>query len=102
MRIKVLRPPLINHTNAFVINLVAIIVFDTTDTIGHTLKYLGYYKVEKWGQTRKINMPGILVVLIQCGDNRQACFYCDEDYQCCLDGLENYAHDSGCVVTYPG
>jgi len=33
--------------------------------------------------------------LIQRGNNRQACFYADDDYQFYLDWLETYARDAG-------
>jgi putative transposase len=46
----------------------------------------------------RIIIAGVPVHLIQRGNNRQACFYCDEDYQCYLEWLQNYAHNSGCAV----
>jgi putative transposase len=46
----------------------------------------------------RIIIPGVPVHLIQRGNNRQACFYCDEDYQSYLEWLRNYAHDSGCAI----
>ena len=46
----------------------------------------------------RIIIAGVPVHLIQRGNNRQACFFCDEDYLFYLEWLENYAHDSGCAV----
>ncbi len=46
----------------------------------------------------RIIIAGVPVHLIQRGNNRQACFFFDEDYQCYLEWLDNYAHDSGCAV----
>lgn len=36
--------------------------------------------------------------LIQRGNNRQACFYADDDYRFYLEWLREYARDSGCAV----
>ena len=46
----------------------------------------------------RITLPGIPLHLIQRGNNRQACFYADEDYLLYLDWLEEYALLSGCIV----
>lgn len=46
----------------------------------------------------RIILPGVPVHLIQRGNNRQACFYADEDYQAYLHWLGDYAEQSGCVI----
>lgn len=43
-------------------------------------------------------MAGVPVHLIQRGNNRQACFYADEDHQLYLDWLKEYALDTGCSL----
>ncbi len=42
--------------------------------------------------------PGIPLHIIQRGNNRQACFFADEDYLFYLDWLHEYAKISGCAV----
>ena len=46
----------------------------------------------------RIIMPGVPVHIIQRGNNRQACFFADEDYQFYLESLEGYACETGCNV----
>lgn len=46
----------------------------------------------------RITLPGVPLHLIQRGNNRQACFFADEDYLLYLDWLEEYARLSGCIV----
>ena len=46
----------------------------------------------------RIILPGVPVHLIQRGNNRQACFYADEDYQGYLNWLGEYAEQSGCII----
>ena len=46
----------------------------------------------------RVIMAGVPVQLIQRGNNRQACFYTDEDYQFYLDWLKKYAFETGCAV----
>ncbi|VAX36107.1 Transposase and inactivated derivatives, partial [hydrothermal vent metagenome] len=36
--------------------------------------------------------------IIQRGNNRQACFYAEEDYQLYLDLLQDYSQATGCTV----
>lgn len=43
-------------------------------------------------------MPGTPLHIIQRGNNRQACFFCDEDYWFYLDWLENYAQSTECSI----
>lgn len=43
-------------------------------------------------------MPGVPLHLIQRGNNRQACFFADEDCRFYLDWLSEYAADNGCRV----
>jgi putative transposase len=46
----------------------------------------------------RIVLPGIPMHLIQRGNNRQACFYADEDYLFYMEWLQIYARQAGCVV----
>ena len=46
----------------------------------------------------RIIISGVPLQLIQRGNNRQACFYADEDYQFYLDWLKEYARDTDCAV----
>ena len=46
----------------------------------------------------RVTLPGVPLHLIQRGNNRQACFYSDEDYQLYLEWLEEYAGKSGCAI----
>ena len=46
----------------------------------------------------RITLPGVPLNLIQRGNNRQACSYADEDHLLYLDGMEEYARLSGCIV----
>jgi len=43
-------------------------------------------------------MPGVPVHIIQRGNNRQACFYADEDYQLYLEWLQDYALAANCAI----
>ena len=43
-------------------------------------------------------MAGVPVQLIQRGNNRQACFYTDEDYLFYLDWLKEYLQNTGCTL----
>ncbi len=36
--------------------------------------------------------------LLQRGNNRQACFFADDDYRSYLNGLREYARQAGCAV----
>lgn len=42
--------------------------------------------------------PGVPLHLIQRGNNRQACFFSDDDYHCYLDWLRKYAEESSCSI----
>ena len=46
----------------------------------------------------RITLAGVPLHLIQRGNNRQACFFCDEDYRSYLGWLEEYARESGCAI----
>ncbi len=46
----------------------------------------------------RITLPGVPLHLIQRGNNRQACFFSDEDYRFYLDWLNEYARDAGCTI----
>lgn len=46
----------------------------------------------------RIVLPGVPLHLIQRGNNRQACFYVDDDYQRYLGWLRTYASDTGCAI----
>lgn len=46
----------------------------------------------------RLIFPDIPLHIIQRGNNRQPCFFADEDYLSYLEWLQEYAHDSGCAV----
>lgn len=46
----------------------------------------------------RLVLPGVPLHLIQRGNNRQVCFVADEDYQCYLGWLKEYAGKTGCQV----
>ena len=46
----------------------------------------------------RLALPNVPLHIIQRGNNRQACFYADEDYRFYLDWLREYADKSGCHV----
>jgi len=46
----------------------------------------------------RLALPGVPLHLIQRGNNRQACFFADEDYRFYLDWLTEHAGKTGCRV----
>ena len=46
----------------------------------------------------RVTLPGIPLHIIQRGNNRQPCFFADEDYRFYLDWLGEYAEKTGCHV----
>ncbi len=46
----------------------------------------------------RIVQPGTPLHLIQCGNNRQACFYAEEDYSIYLDWLMEYSEKCGASI----
>ncbi len=46
----------------------------------------------------RLIMPGIPLHIIQRGNNRQACFFADEDYLIYLDWLQEYAQRGNCAI----
>jgi len=46
----------------------------------------------------RLTLPNVPLHIIQRGNNRQACFYADEDYHFYLDWLREYAAKTGCHV----
>ncbi len=46
----------------------------------------------------RITLAGVPLHLIQRGNNRQACFFADEDYRFYLDWLKEYARKSACAI----
>jgi len=46
----------------------------------------------------RITIPGIPLHIIQRGNNRQACFFADEDYGLYLDWLQEYSRSTGCAI----
>ncbi len=46
----------------------------------------------------RLVVPNIPLHIIQRGNNRQACFYDDCDYQCYLDWLLESSDKAGCLV----
>ena len=46
----------------------------------------------------RLVLPNVPLHIIQRGNNRQACFFADEDYRFYLDWLAEHASKSGCQV----
>ena len=46
----------------------------------------------------RIIAPGVPLHIIQRGNNRQPCFFTDEDYQVYLDWLQEYARKTECSI----
>ena len=46
----------------------------------------------------RLALPNVPLHLIQRGNNRQACFFADEDYRFYLDWLRDYADKTGCRI----
>ncbi|WP_419174264.1 transposase [Desulfosediminicola sp.] len=46
----------------------------------------------------RIILPEVPLHIIQRGNNRQACFFADEDYCFYLDWLQEYSRKSGCAI----
>ena len=46
----------------------------------------------------RIIVPGVPLHIIQRGNNRQACFFADDDYLFYLDWLKEYAKRTGCLI----
>ena len=46
----------------------------------------------------RISLPGVPLHLIQRGNNRQACFFDEQDYLFYLDWLEEYSFISECTI----
>lgn len=46
----------------------------------------------------RLSLPGVPVHLIQRGNNRQACFFADEDYRTYLDWLKDCATKNWCSI----
>jgi putative transposase len=46
----------------------------------------------------RVTLPGVPLHIIQRGNNREACFYADQDYHAYLAWLDEYARKSLCAV----
>jgi putative transposase len=46
----------------------------------------------------RITFPGVPLHVIQRGNNRQACFFSENDYCYYLDQLSQCARDAGCAI----
>jgi len=46
----------------------------------------------------RVSLPNIPLHIIQRGNNRQACFYAEQDYQFYLEWLGKYAEETGCAI----
>jgi putative transposase len=46
----------------------------------------------------RLALPNVPLHIIQRGNNRQACFYANEDYRFYLDWLREYADKIGCQI----
>jgi putative transposase len=47
----------------------------------------------------RLTLPGVPLHVIQRGNNRQACFFADQDYRRYLDWLKDYADKAGARST---
>ena len=47
----------------------------------------------------RISLPNIPHHIIQRGNNREVCFFCEQDDQYYLNWLEEYANEYSCLVT---
>lgn len=48
----------------------------------------------------RLNIPYIPQHIIQRGNNRQACFYCDQDYAVYLEKLKEYSLKQRATANY--
>lgn len=46
----------------------------------------------------RLFLPGVPMHVIQRGNNRQACFFSDDDYRCYLEWLGHASRDTGCSI----
>ena len=46
----------------------------------------------------RVTLAGVPLHLIQRGNNRQACFFSDDDYRAYLNWLQEYAEKSSCAI----
>ena len=46
----------------------------------------------------RIIVPGVPFHIIQRGNNRQSCFFADEDYQFYIEWLKEYSQSAGCSI----
>lgn len=46
----------------------------------------------------RLTLPNVPMHVIQRGNNRQACFFADEDYRFYLEWLTEYAGKTGCII----
>jgi putative transposase len=46
----------------------------------------------------RLSLPDVPLHIIQRGNNRQACFFADEDYRIYLGWLEEYAAKTCCLI----
>lgn len=46
----------------------------------------------------RVTLPGVPLHLIQRGNNRQACFFADDDYRAYLEWLEEYSTECECAI----
>lgn len=46
----------------------------------------------------RVILPNVPQHIIQRGNNRQTCFYADEDYLSYLEWLKEYADKTGCII----
>lgn len=56
--------------------------------------------LQNWGMPRhaRLVIPDIPVHLIQRGHNRNACFFCEDDFQYYLRWMMRFAKESGCAI----
>jgi putative transposase len=46
----------------------------------------------------RLFLPGVPMHVVQRGNNRQACFFSDDDYRCYLEWLGDASKDAGCSI----
>jgi REP element-mobilizing transposase RayT len=62
----------------------------------HAIRY--EQKAKTLPRRARLSLPHVPLHIIQRGNNRQACFFADEDYRFYLDWLSKHADKTGCRV----
>ena len=75
-----------------------LVPFGTDHGFSASLSAIATMEESSMPRRPRITLPGVPLHLIQRHNNRQACFYADEDYQSYLSGLKEYSQKSKCAV----